>query len=229
MNPLLAIFAFLAALALATASDTAPSYGDCPFGIHVIVARASNEPPGAGIMGALANQILGGVPGSTMATLDYPAKFEPYIPSQTEGVVNLTKMIKKFAKNCPNTDIILMGYSQGAHVISDVLCGASENGFPTTKPLGTAITNKISAILLMGDPSFLAGQPYNFGSSHGTGIFRREKPEGCKRVDRKMMSICDAGDPFCEAGSDSLAVHMGYVATWGDVAVDFALAMVYSD
>lgn len=59
-------------------------------------------------------------------------------------------------------------------------------------------------------------------------MFPRLNPDGCKCVDHKMMSICDAGDMFCEEGGNSLAVHMSYVINWGDAAVDFVLSMIHS-
>ncbi|KAH7001431.1 cutinase [Ilyonectria destructans] len=215
--------------ALATAKST-PGPGDmnCPSGVHVIVSRASQEAPGPGIMGQVASKVLERIPGSDMESLDYPALLDPYVPSQTAGVANLTKLIQQYSEKCPRTKMVLMGYSQGAHVTSDVLCGTSETGFPATKPQRSTVTDKIAAVVLMGDPSFTAGQPFNVGTSHGSGMFPRLNPDGCKCVDHKMMSICDAGDMFCEEGGNSLAVHMSYVINWGDAAVDFVLSMIHS-
>ncbi|KAF7553799.1 hypothetical protein G7Z17_g3394 [Cylindrodendrum hubeiense] len=215
--------------ALATAKTTpGPGYLNCTSGVHIIVARASQETPGPGIIGAVAKKVLARIPGSDMVSLDYPAVLDPYVASETAGVANMTDLIQEYARKCPLTKMVLMGYSQGAHVISDVMCGTSETGFPATKPQRPAVTDKIAAVVLMGDPSFTAGQPFNVGTSHGSGIFPRLKPNGCKCIDHKTMSICDAGDMFCEAGSDSLAVHMSYVTNWGDAATDFVVSMVHS-
>ncbi|KAK7416745.1 hypothetical protein QQZ08_011886 [Neonectria magnoliae] len=225
MNCLYAIFALLVAL---VAAGNPPGPGDlkCPPGVHVIVARASQEAPGPGMIGPVAAMVLERIPASDMIPLDYPALLNPYVPSQTAGVANLTKMIQGFVEDCPETKIVLMGYSQGAHVTLDVLCGASEEGFPNTEPLPSDVTDQIAAVVLMGDPSFTAGQPYNVGTSKGNGIFPRQRPEGCQSVQDRIFSVCDAGDVFCEAGSKSLAVHLSYVANWGEAAADWAVSMV---
>lgn len=75
----------------------------------------------------------------------------------------------------------------------------------------------------MGDPSFTAGQPYNVGTGKLTGIFPRKNTTGCKLVADKMWSVCDADDEFCQAGGQSLAVHLAYVAKYGAKAVDFVV------
>lgn len=99
--------------ALATAKST-PGPGDmnCPSGVHVIVSRASQEAPGPGIMGQVASKVLERIPGSDMESLDYPALLDPYVPSQTAGVANLTKLIQQYSEKCPRTKMVLMGYSQ---------------------------------------------------------------------------------------------------------------------
>ena len=99
----------------------------------------------------------------------------------------------------------------------------------------------------MGDPSTTEGQPFHMGSSQGNGvstqfniirnedlrltkgtqIFPRQRPGGCQCISHKTVSFCDAGDPFCEAGSHDLAVHMNYVVAYGDVAAGFAVSMFH--
>jgi acetylxylan esterase len=75
----------------------------------------------------------------------------------------------------------------------------------------------------MGDPSFTANQTFNVGTGHGSGIFPRKNPGGCYCFASKMMSICDAGDMFCQAGGKSLEVHLSYVANWATKAADFVV------
>jgi hypothetical protein len=84
----------------------------CPSGAHIIVARGSLEPQGSGLMGAVAQQIMLRIPSSDISPLKYPAIFEPYIPSQTEGVGTLAKVVRDYATLCPKTKMILLGYSQ---------------------------------------------------------------------------------------------------------------------
>ncbi|PNP80083.1 hypothetical protein FNYG_06793 [Fusarium nygamai] len=142
-----------------------------------------------------------------------------------EGVAALSVMLAQYVTVCPKTKIILLGFSQGAHVIADVMCGASSIGFLPTKPSPPAITN--NSVVLMGDPSTTKGQSFHVGSSVGNGIFPRRKPEGCKRVSDKTVSFCDAGDPFCEAGGHDLRTHMNYVTAYGHAAADYAVGMFH--
>lgn len=64
------------------------------------------------MMGSVALQIQKQISGSVIEALDYPAKFEPYLPSQTQGVAMLSKLLHDYAQLCPETKLILMGYSQ---------------------------------------------------------------------------------------------------------------------
>lgn len=214
---------FLVALFVASAAGAATSAPKCGKGVHIIVARESEAAPGPGLIGTVAERVIKLIPGSDMESVDYPALLDPYIISETAGIANMTKLITAFANKCPKTKMVLMGYSQGAHVTSDILCGASEKGFPETKPLSRNFAKNIAAVVLMGDPSFTANQTFNVGTSHGSGIFPRLNPGGCDCFASKIMSICDAGDMFCEAGSTSLEVHLSYVAVWGKEAAEFVV------
>ncbi|CAG7561338.1 unnamed protein product [Fusarium equiseti] len=199
----------------------------CPSGAHIIVARGSLEPQGSGLMGAVAQQIMLRIPNSDISPLKYPAIFEPYISSQTKGVRTLAKVVRDYATLCPKTKMILLGYSQGAHVVADVICGASSIGFPATKPLPLNITSKVAAVVLMGDPSTTKGQEFHVGSSQGDGVLPRHNPDGCRCVSGKTISFGDAGDPFCEAGGHDLRTHMRYVSAYGKMAADFAVSMFH--
>ncbi|KAI5467486.1 cutinase [Mariannaea sp. PMI_226] len=200
----------------------------CAKGAHIIIARESQAPPGPGLMGTVAQNIIQYIPGSDIECLDYPALLTPYVASETAGVLIMTRVIRDYAIKCPMTRMVLLGYSQGAQVTSDVLCGGSEKGFPTTDPLPRNITDKIAAVVLMGDPSFTDGQRFNIGTSYGSGIFPRSNPGGCECIGTRMMSICDSGDMFCEKGGTSLEVHLSYVANWGKVATAFVLAKYHT-
>ncbi|SPJ72360.1 related to acetylxylan esterase precursor [Fusarium torulosum] len=146
-----------------------PSNFTCVSGAHIIAVRGSLEPQGPGIIGAVAQQIMAVIPDSDMTSLRYPAIYEPYKPSQVEGVEALGLAIWQYAAFCPDTKMILLGYSQGAHIVADVMCGTSSVGFPATAPQPPIISSKIAAIVLMGDPSTTRGQPFHIGSSTGDG------------------------------------------------------------
>lgn len=94
--------AFLASLASA----------QCPSGAHIVVARGSEEAQGPGVLGPVAERIKNLVPGSDIESLIYPALFEPYNPSQMAGVAAMTQLVGDFTHQCPDTKIIILGYSQ---------------------------------------------------------------------------------------------------------------------
>ncbi|RGP74881.1 acetylxylan esterase 2 [Fusarium longipes] len=219
-------FKLLANLLLGLAVASAECRAKCPSGAHIIAVRGSLEPQGPGKIGKIANKIAERIPDSDIEALVYPALYEPdYVESQTEGVTAMTKLVNNYVKKCPNTKIVILGYSQGAHVTMDVMCGASSKGFPSTMPQPDYIAKQVAAIILLGDPSLVEGQPFHVGSSKGNGVLPRLRPEGCQAIVRKTVSICDAGDPFCEAGSKDLDVHMGYVPVYMDYAVERTLEL----
>ncbi|KAF4974376.1 hypothetical protein FZEAL_8708 [Fusarium zealandicum] len=227
MLPVLILFVFFLAFTGAKSTD-GPEHLACAAGAHIIVARGSLEPQGPGIIGQVAQQIVQRIPGSDMESLIYPAEYDNYLPSQTRGVKAMSKMVRAYAKRCPGTKMVLLGYSQGAHVAGDAMCGASSAGYPATKAQAPKVAGKVAAVVLLGDPSRTDGQSFNHGTSKGNGIFPRQKPGGCKYIADRALSICDHGDPFCEAGGDELEVHMNYVATYGEYAVDFVVAQYHS-
>jgi hypothetical protein len=99
----------------------------CTTGVHIIVARASTEDPGQGILTNLVIDIFDTIPGSDSVAVDYPATLPDYPESEAKGVVAMNQMIIDYAEECPESKIVLMGYSQGAHVTGDVLCGSDNN------------------------------------------------------------------------------------------------------
>jgi acetylxylan esterase len=124
----------------------------------MIVARASTEAPGQGIIGAVATSVQGMIPGSDSEAVDYPATLQNYNTSEPAGTTAMTKLITEYAARCPNSKIALLGYSQvcsprfttsvdidmvqGAQVVGDVMCGTSEKGFTATQPLDAALSMK---------------------------------------------------------------------------------------
>jgi acetylxylan esterase len=128
----------------------------CASGVHMIVARASTEAPGEGIIGAVATLVQQSVPGSDAEAVDYPATLTDYLNSEASGVAAMTKLIQSYVARCPNSKIALLGYSQvfcyamgkgyvlirdqGAQVVGDVLCGTGEKFFNGTSALSHSLS-----------------------------------------------------------------------------------------
>jgi acetylxylan esterase len=119
---ILQALAILIGLVIAQGCDI-PSNFTCVSGAQIIAVRGSLEPQGPGIIGAVAQQIMAAIPDSDMMSLRYPAIYEPYKSSQIEGVEALALAIWQYAAVCPDTKMILLGYSQ----VSQIECNNSSH------------------------------------------------------------------------------------------------------
>lgn len=80
--------------------------------VHIIVARASTEAAGVGMMGSLATLVQKAVPGTTIDAVDYPAEMLAYSTSSAEGTAALSAQLTNYVGRCPDSKVVLMGYSQ---------------------------------------------------------------------------------------------------------------------
>lgn len=79
---------------------------------HIIVTRASTEAPGTGVLGSVADAIVAARPKSDIYANPYPALLDPYLESETAGVGNLTEIVLEYQTCCPDSKMVLLGYSQ---------------------------------------------------------------------------------------------------------------------
>jgi len=94
------------------ASNSSAANTKCASGVHMIVARASTEAPGEGIIGAVATQVQQAVLGSDSEAVDYPATLTDYLNSEASGVAAMKQLVQSYVARCPNSKIALLGYSQ---------------------------------------------------------------------------------------------------------------------
>ncbi|KAK1977592.1 cutinase [Colletotrichum cereale] len=178
--------------------------------VNIIVARGSVEAQGTGLLGSIAKNASAQIPGSIVTPLVYPAELNPYAPSVAAGVTNMTTLLNQQATQCPGTKIVLMGYSQGAQVSLDTLCGTSDGpNFNTTVAQAPMVGSKIAAVVMFGDPTYVVGQPFSKGTSKKNGIFPRQDLSQCQGLTSRFVSFCDDTDLFCASG-DNLTVHLSY-------------------
>jgi acetylxylan esterase len=146
--------------------------------LHIIVVRASTERPSQGIIGTLSNLITTALPSTTVEWIHYPARLMPDYPwSAYNGTMNATKQLTEYVDRCGGSNgkeatVVLMGYSQGAQVIGDVMCGGGGSGLgvPGTNPVDQKYQDAVKAIVQMGDPRFVASKTYDFGSATMDGV-----------------------------------------------------------
>lgn len=90
----------------------------CP-GIHVFGARETTVPPGYGSSATVVNLIIAAHPGTTSEALSYPAcggqsscGGVQYNASVVAGINAAVTAIDNFHNSCPDTQLVLVGYSQ---------------------------------------------------------------------------------------------------------------------
>lgn len=190
----------------------------CPD-VEVIFARGTTEAPGVGWAGqefvdALQSQ-LGGR-SVQVYPVAYPAS--PDWPRAADGVVDTSNRVRDVVATCPDTKMVLGGYSQGAAVMGYVTADQIPPGYippaGITGPMAPEIADHVAAVVLFGKPSTrfldaISAPPITIGSLYAD----------------KTLSQCIPDDPVCTADGANLFAHSQYGANGMiDQAATFAVA-----
>lgn len=213
----------------ATSANAVAASGSGCAQVAIITARASTESPGEGITGALVTQIVDDSSQTvSRESVNYPATLTNYANSAADGVSNATSELEQEVSSCPNAKVVLLGYSQGAEVVTDVLGGGGGGTLgATTAPVASNVASHVVAVVTFGDPRHVTGQPFNLGTSTTNGLFPRS-PTQLKVLDgmsSKIQAYCDTNDEFCSSGT-SLQVHLTYLDRYQDDAANFVLGKI---
>jgi cutinase len=176
---------------------TSTSTTSCPD-IEVIFARGTDDTSGLGTPGtAFVNTLRPLVGGRTLTTyaVDYPASYD--FLAAADGANDAASRISLLAQECPETRIVLGGYSQGAAVM-DMLAGVPPLGnkigdIGSAPPLPASLLQNIAAVAVFGNPATKFSNPMTrsvFGS--------------------RAIDLCKDGDPVCSDGRNPFA-HNDYV------------------
>lgn len=105
-------------------NSLAPRQAACKD-VHIFIAKGNNEPyPGR--QGKLTGAICYGLPSCDYEDILYRnEEGYDYCKGVTEGKRNGLKQMKAYANRCPNSKLVLSGYSQGCNVVGDMLGGGS--------------------------------------------------------------------------------------------------------
>lgn len=231
----LAVGVALAGLATGTAA-AAPTCGD----FHWIGAAGSGQRDGAGLyanggMGDVIyqsyQQLSADLAASgrtiTAEAVQYPAAPVPlagglrgwmnFMDSVDDGTEATAAQFKAFTAQCPNTKVVLAGYSQGAmvihrnladladdpHVVAALLV-ADGDRLPTDTTIDMGSTAQALDIGkgVAQEHSFLASAPTSKLLAH---------------IGARTVSVCDVGDPVCDYDPDktdvsaaAIAIHKSY-------------------
>ncbi|KAK5676419.1 carbohydrate esterase [Elasticomyces elasticus] len=186
----------------------------CPK-IHIFGARETTAPAGYGSSASFVNAILAAYPGSTAEAISYPACGgqascgATYAQSVQAGVAAVASQVSSFASRCPSAQLVYVGYSQGAQIGDDTLCGGGDPGNGVTNTAATIAQYNFKAIIWAGDPRFTPGETFHVGSATVGGFAKRPAAITCGKYQNLIKSYCDASDPYCSNGNNA-ATHAGY-------------------
>jgi len=238
----------MAGAASGMAVKSASAAGTCSS-LLVIGARGSGEPytaiqHGLGTPNFVAwQQVQRRVPSADVYGLPYPASpvnslenlTTGYWKSVSTGTAMLLTIIQQQVAACPNQRISLLGYSQGAQVIADILPQLAVN---------TSLRQHIATVTLFGDPRFNPSSPIDRGSysSRLKGIEPSLDVDSARIVSSTwfpaMRSYCVTDDFICnwsltsirhcpigsECGHFAYASN-GYASTGGAAAGNYFLSL----
>src|SRR5262249_10454623 len=146
------------------------------------------------------------------------------------GINALKTQLTNLVNSCPNTKVVLMGYSQGAHVVTDVLAGGQGGSLgATTAPISTSIGSHVVAVTTFGNPRHLVpDQSFNKGTSTRSGLFPQTAAQEQvlnSTYSSRISAWCDRNDPFCDSGF-STNVHLTYLNRYQNTAAQFVLGKI---
>ncbi|KAA0096102.1 alpha/beta fold hydrolase [Mycolicibacterium sp. P1-18] len=173
--------------------------------VQVVFARGTFEAPGIGDTGQAFVDSLNAKLGQPVGVyaVDYPASLD--FQAAANGVADASRQIQSIATTCPNTKIVLGGYSQGAAVAAYTTASAIPAGFTLpadiSGPMPASVASHVAAVALFGtpDPWFL-----NLVDHSAPPIAVGDAYVG------KTVQECNQGDPVCFPGGLDRSAHSAY-------------------
>ncbi|HEY1841414.1 MAG TPA: cutinase family protein [Mycobacterium sp.] len=164
-------------LALAPASILIPTASaGCPDA-ELVFARGRMESPGAGVLGnALISALRSRVNKNVgLYAVRYPADTEVDV-----GANDMSAHVQSTINSCPNTRVVLGGYSLGA-AVTDIVLAAPGPMFGFTNPLPPGSDQHVAAVAMFGNGSQWAGPITNFNPAYND----------------RTIDLCHGADPIC--------------------------------
>jgi cutinase len=180
------------ALPIASVNIATAAADPCPD-VEIVFARGTTEPPGAGGIGqAFVDSLRSQLGGRSVGVyaVNYPASRD-FDTSTPAGANDASAHIQSMAVTCPNTRLVLGGYSQGAGVID-----------LSTTAMPPQVADHVAAAALFGAPHSAFADTLSPGPLPTIGPLYAGK----------TIDLCVPNDPICSDGWDMRA-HTAYVET----------------
>ena len=185
-------------VSLLTSGIPSAAADPCPD-VQVVFARGTDDPPGVGPTGQAFIDSLRprvGAKSLDVYPVDYPATYD-WTNAGKDGIRDAGAHIVSMAHDCPNTKMVLGGYSQGAAVMGFVTSAVVPDGIdPATvpKPMDPEVANHVSSVVLFATPNdramnFFGEPPVVIGPLYQA----------------KTIKVCAPEDPICSDGMNFTA------------------------
>ncbi len=148
----------------------------CPA-VEVIFARGRTEAPG---VGALGNAFISALRSKTNKNIGVYAVQYPADTQVDVGANDMSAHIQSMMNNCPDTRLVLGGYSLGA-AVTDVVLAVPFDFFTFKNPLPPGADQHIAAVALFGNGSAWVGPITNFNPLYSD----------------RTIELCHGADPIC--------------------------------
>jgi cutinase len=187
--------------------------------VEVVFARGTFEAPGVGDTGQVFVDALRaklGAKSVDVYPVNYPASLD--FATAADGVIDASNKVRDVTASCPNTKMVLGGYSQGAAVIAYTTEDAVPTGYTlpagVSGPMAPAVADHVAAVALFGKPSsgflqtiYTGAPPITVGHLYSA----------------KTTDLCIPDDPICSPGGNDNAAHTLYAENgMAAQAADFA-------
>jgi cutinase len=188
-----AVAAAACSLSLSAATAPVAEAAPCPD-VEVVFARGTTEPPGVGGIGqAFVDSVRSQLGGRSVGVyaVNYPASND-FSRSAPAGGDDMSAHVQAMAANCPNTRMVLGGYSQGAAVVD-----------LATTQMPADVADNVAAAAEFG------GARSAFADSLSPGPLPSVGP----LFAAKTIEMCVPNDPICYQGGSDMRAHGAYVQT----------------
>nr|WP_198345048.1 cutinase family protein [Mycobacterium sp. JS623] len=185
----------------------------CPA-VEVVFARGRLESPGVGVLG---NAFISALRSKTNKNIGVYAVQYPADNQIDVGANDMSAHIQSMMNNCPDTRLVLGGYSLGA-AVTDVVLALPFNFFGFKNPLPDGADTHIAAVALFGNGSAWVGPITNFNP-----LYSERTIELCHGAD----PICNPADP--DTWQDNWPAHLAsaYIsAGMANQAADFVAGRI---